>query len=485
MNVCSAFLRSCRFVIVCGILSLMPAAYGQAQVGSELDFLNRPDVRDKLTLTETQVQKIEEAAKAGKPSLEFIQGWLRKMEGKTEEEKTQIRKEMAAAVLKAKQDLEQQALDLLDSRQLRLLRSMYVDQAGIRALTDARVAKDLALTEEQTAKLTELNAGRSEASQQLGFSATDEQKDAFDTEWATKFVAVLTPEQTAKWNGYRAEAAAQAPLAIMSGGAAGSVAPSDTPPPGAQIVSSFGSSADAAEKNQLVEKFTFNFRYAPWTQVLQDFAVSTGYTLDMAQTPTGTFSHIDSHEYNVDQTLDIMNGYLQRKGFTLVRKDGFLVCVNISGDGIPNILVPDVSIEQLTAKDDSGSYKVGENELVRVQIVLKGVDVGVMAQEVEALTGPLAKMTALTQSGILIISDTGANLRKINTFLTSAMENVEKKLMFKSYPLANIDAEEAEYMLLAQFGMRQEQGLRQMSVPQVDAMIDARHSLHQRPRRRR
>ena len=443
----------------------MPAAYGQAQVGSELDFLNRADVREKLTLTESQVQKIEEAAKAGKPSLEFIQGWLRKMEGKTEAEKTQIRKEMAAAVLKGKQDLEQQALDLLDSRQLRLLRSLYVEQAGIRALTDARVAKDLVLTDEQAAKLTELNAGRSEASKQLGFSATEEQKDEFDSEWSTKFMAVLTPEQNAKWNGYHAEASAQAPLAIMSGGATGPLVPSETPPPGAQIVSSFGSSADGAETNQLVESFTFNFRYAPWAQVLQDFAVSTGYTLDMAQTPTGTFSHIDSHVYNVDQTLDIMNGYLQRKGFTLVRKDGFLVCVNISGDGIPNILVPDISLEQLTTKDDSGTYQVGENELVRIQIVLKGVDVGVMAQEVEALTGPLARMTALTQSGILIISDTGGNLRKINTFLKSAMENVEKKLMFKSYPLVNIDAEEAEYMLLAQFGMRQGAG----AVPNVSA----------------
>ena len=37
--------------------------------------------------------------------------------------------------------------------------------------------------------------------------------------------------------------------------------------------------------------------------------------------------------------------------------------------------------------------------------------------------------------------------------------------MFKSYPLVNIDAEEAEYMLLAQFGMRQCAG----AVPNVSA----------------
>ena len=81
-----------------------------------------------------------------------------------------------------------------------------------------------------------------------------------------------------------------------------------------------------------------------------------------------------------------------------------------------------------------------------------------MAQEVEALTGPLAKMTALTQSGILIISDTGSNLRKINAFIETAMENTTPDLVFKAYPLTKIAAEEAEYMLLAQFGMRQGAG---------------------------
>ncbi|MBC7966157.1 MAG: hypothetical protein H7Z17_09555 [Fuerstia sp.] len=255
-------------------------------------------------------------------------------------------------------------------------------------------------------------------------------------------------------------ATAESPATVIADVATPGTAPmtsganSDTPPPGAQVVSSFGSAADGAEENQLVKEFTFNFRYSPWEQVLQDFAVSTGYTLDMAQIPNGTFSHIDRNKYNVDQTLDILNGYLQRKGFALVRKDGFLVCVNIK-DGIPNILVPDVTVEELMAKDESGHYKIGENELVRAQILLKGVDVGVMAQEVESLTGPLAKMTALTQSGIMFISDTGSNLRKINAFLDTAMKNVGKDLLFKPYPLTNIAAEEAEYMLLAQFGMRQ------------------------------
>ena len=466
MNICSAFFRRLRLAVFCGgILSLSAAAFDQANVGTELDLLRRDDIRTQLGLTETQAQKIEEAAKAGTISQDFFKPYLEKMKGKTPEEQSAIREEMKQAVVKAKEEVGLQSLTLLDSRQLKMLRSMYISEAGYRSLTDARVATDLSLTDEQKAQLVELNTARSEAATKLGFSATDEQNAAFKTEWEAKFLAVLNAEQRVMWTSFNAGVVTvQNPGAAISDAAAPGTAPMpsganyDTPPPGAQVVSSFGGVADAAEKDQLVEKFTFNFRYAPWEQVLQDFAVSTGYTLDMAQIPNGTFSHIDSQEYNVDQTLDIMNGYLQRKGFALVRKDGFLVCVNVGGDGIPNILVPDVSIEELMAKDESGHYTIGENELVRVQILLKKVDVGVMATEVEALTGPLARMTALTQSGILIISDTGSNLRKINSFLEAAIANVTPDLMFKSYPLINIDAEEAELMLLAQFGMRQGAG---------------------------
>ncbi len=463
MNICSVCFQSLPLALVFGaILSVSPVAYGQANVGTELDLLRRNDIHTQLGLTEMQSQKIGEVAKSGSISQEFFKPYLERMKGKTSEEQTAIREEMKEAVVRVKEDVGLQALGVLDSRQLKLLRSLYIAQAGIRALTDIRVAEDFSLTDEQKAQLAELNSARSEAAAKLGFNATEEQNAQFKAEWEAKFLSVLNAEQKNMWISHNAGVVTpQSPVTAITaaatpGGASAptAVSNSDTPPLGAQVMSSFGGAAGSAETNQLVEKFTFNFRYAPWEQVLQDFAVSTGYTLDMAQIPNGTFSHIDSREYNVDQTLDIMNGYLQRKGFALVRKDGFLVCVNVK-DGIPNILVPDVSVEELMAKDESGHYKIGENELVRAQILLKGVDVGVMAQEVESLTGPLAQMTALTQSGIMFISDTGSNLRKINAFLDTAMKNVGKDLLFKAYPLTNIAAEEAEYMLLAQFGMRQ------------------------------
>ncbi|MEJ7594791.1 MAG: hypothetical protein WKF77_24965 [Planctomycetaceae bacterium] len=382
MNICPVFFRSLRLAAFCiGILSLSTAAFGQANVGTELDLLRREDIRTQLGLTETQTQKIEEAATAGTISQDFFKPYLEKMKGKTPEEQSAIREEMKLAVVKAKEDVGLQSLNLLDSRQLKMLRSIYIAQAGYRSLSDARVAADFSLTDEQKSQLAELNAARSEAATKLGFSATEEQNAAFNKEWEEKFLGVLNAEQKVMWTSLSAGAASvQIPgTALVDPAAPGTpplttAANADTPPPGAQVMSSFGSTADLAQTNQLVKKFTFNFRFAPWEQVLQDFAASTGYTLDMAQIPNGTFTHIDSKEYNVDQTLDIMNGYLQRKGFALVRRDGFLVCVNVK-DGIPNILVPDVSTEELLAMDGSGHFKIGENELVRVQILLKKVDV--------------------------------------------------------------------------------------------------------------
>ncbi|MFM7920499.1 MAG: hypothetical protein ACKPJJ_09740, partial [Planctomycetaceae bacterium] len=150
-----------------------------------------------------------------------------------------------------------------------------------------------------------------------------------------KYQAVLTAEQKTKWTeqaGPQAAAVAAVPGAVTAPGAvmapaAGGAAAAYDPqaqgaaPPGAVVVSSFGAAAVPGER---AEKLSFNMRYAPWDQVLQDFAAAGGYTLDITQLPTGTFTHIDSAEYTISQAMDIINGYLQRKGYTLVVKDNFL-----------------------------------------------------------------------------------------------------------------------------------------------------------------
>ena len=183
------------------------------------------------------------------------------------------------------------------------------------------------------------------------------------------------------------------------------------------------------------------------------YADGAGLTLDLNQIPPGTFSHYDDNSYTARQTLDILNGYLHRKGYAMIENDRFLIVMN-TDNGIPPYLIRDVSEEQLLKVGKE--LEVGNNELGTLRLSVDGMDTAKVAQEVEALLGPLGSLVALTDSQLLIITDVGANLRRIHGFLMAAMSKAKPDtLLFKSYHLTNMDAEEAEIAVMTQFGMRQ------------------------------
>lgn len=442
---------------------LTVAGQCQAQMvstGNEMDLLKNDGVRASLGLTPAQEEKLAEIAKSSNTSVEVFNTFRDRMKNASSEEQPKIREEMQQAIAKSKEDAGLKALAVLDSRQLKVLRASYLTRAGSRALADPRIATEFTLTDDQKTKIGELAKQQSEAARAVPSDASEEAKLAFKKDWDGKALAVLTADQKKMWDGQIAEVPSVA-LAPVAGAAAPApagetpaMAPDAAPPAGAEIVSSFGSASDVSDGTKLVEKFSFNFRYAPWDQVLQDFATGAGYTLDLGQVPPGTFSHLDNKEYTASQAMDVMNGYLQRKGYALVVKDGFLVCVNVDSKGFTPNLIPDVAVDDLL-KVENGVHTIGNNEIVRIEIPLERLDVGVMAQEVEALLGPLGNMTAFTQTGSLIIADTGSNLRRIKAYVDASIARRKGDLVFKSYPLKNIDAEEAEFMLLSQFGMRQ------------------------------
>ncbi len=445
------------FAAVLG-LSVTQVQAQQSRRGNELDLLRNGDVVRELGLTPAQEEKLAEVAKGANPGKEVFDPFLQRLKDAPTEEHTKIREEMQAAIAKAKEDAGLKALTILDSRQLKLLRAMYLTRAGARALADPRIAADLTLTEEQKKQIDDLAKQSSEASAKLSSETSEEDRAQFWKEWDGKALAVLTADQRKIWDGQIAAVPAVAaqnsdPSVASTSASAPAMLPDGTPPAGAEIVSSFGASSDSSDGTKLVEKFSFNFRYAPWDQVLQDFAIGAGYTLDLNQVPPGTFSHLDNKEYTAGQALDILNGYLQRKGYALIVKDGFLVCLNVD-KGLLQTLIPDVTVDDLL-KVENGIHTIGNNQIVRIEIPLERLDVGVMAQEVEALLGPLGTMTAFTQTGSLIIADTGANLRRIKSYVDASIARRKGDQVFKSYPLKNIDVEEAEFMLLSQFGMRQ------------------------------
>lgn len=421
---------------------------------SEANLLRRDDVRGQLGLSADQIAKLEALQAGSNPGREVMDPFLERMRNTDDEaERTKIREELNAAVAKARTGFETGAIDVLSEAQQKALRTMFIREAGVRAMLDPRVQSDLGLTDEQKESLNTLGEERRVAVQGLGFGASPEQRAAFDQEWEAKFVAVLTGPQQTVWKGQTALAAAAeaaVPMAAVPGAApqapeTGAAGAGQTPPAGAPVVSSFGTTVDDNAEAKIVDSFSFNFQYAPWEPILADYASAAGYTLDMTETPPGTLTHIDKNTYTADQVLNILNGYLMRRGFILVRKDSFLVCLN-TDRGVDPVLVPDVTLDNLDT--------VGDNELVRVPILVEGVDVGVMAQEVETLVGRIGTMTAFTQTGMLVITDIGANIRRINQFITDSSRPRDTDQVFTAYPLRSISVDEALPLLLTQFGMR-------------------------------
>jgi type II secretory pathway component GspD/PulD (secretin) len=155
---------------------------------------------------------------------------------------------------------------------------------------------------------------------------------------------------------------------------------------------------------------TFNFRYQPWQDVLDWFAEQAGLSLLLESPPPGTFNYRDSRSYTPAEALDVLNGVLLTKGYTLVRRDRMLVVVNLE-DGIPPNLVPDVPLAELN--------KRGEYEIVRVIFPVWNMTPEQAAEEVQPLLGPQGKAITLPQSRQIQVTETAGRLRTIRSIINS------------------------------------------------------------------
>ena len=88
-------------------------------------------------------------------------------------------------------------------------------------------------------------------------------------------------------------------------------------------------------------KLRFNFRDQNWIDVLDWFARQAGLSLVVNEPPTGTFTYSDTKSYSPTEALDLLNGVLSTRGFTLIRRERMLICADVS-KGFPEGLVPQV-----------------------------------------------------------------------------------------------------------------------------------------------
>lgn len=158
------------------------------------------------------------------------------------------------------------------------------------------------------------------------------------------------------------------------------------------------------------KKLKFSFRYQRWIDVLQWLADKADLSLVIDAPPPGTFNYSDDRQYTPTEAIDLINGVLATKGYTLVRRDRMLTVVNLAA-GVPENLVPRIKPEELS---DRGDY-----ELVQVQFSLGQRGASEVVAEVKPLLGKYGTAVPLPQTRQLLVTDTAGVLRVVGAVIQS------------------------------------------------------------------
>lgn len=434
--------------------------------GGLLRVLGQDGLRERLALNSEQrdrMREIETAASGGP----VFDPYIEKLNtAESEEEKTAIRNEMSEKAAELQEQADSQVRSLLTAEQAKEIAQYLIREQGESAVGEPLVQSYLGLSEAQATAISDLQTERSEAFRSVG-RVSPEDFQSLREEWNQKLLAVLEPSQLENWKSTAGETgtseAGGAPRStsgpVASTTAEGIPAPAEqenaaTDPNG--VAASFQTTSNAADSavgdDQEKRLLSFNFRYAPWSEVLVLFADYANLTLDLNETPPGTFNYYDTRKFTPTEALDVLNGYLLQKGYILVQRDNFLVCLNLD-DGIPPNLVPNITADELP--------KRGENELLNVVFPIKDVPAATVAKEVELLTGPQGKVVPLSTSNSLVVTDIGSNLRRIGSLLSAISAVGPTEQVFKSYVLKHLDPRDAEATIKVQLGL--EAGVRNVS----------------------
>lgn len=210
---------------------------------------------------------------------------------------------------------------------------------------------------------------------------------------------------------------------------AGSPAPEvpSSPPPAEAEPQSNGTPSLAGDD----VKLRFNFRFQPWGEVLQWFADQADLSLIMDAPPTGTFNYTDSRTYTPAQAIDLLNGVLLTKGYTLIRRDRLLMVINLE-DGIPPNLVPIVPVEELDGK--------GDFELISTLFTLRTLTPDEAETEISRMIGPQGSVVKFSKARQILVTETAGRLRTIRSVI-QRIENPEAEAEFRVFQLQTASVE--------------------------------------------
>lgn len=314
---------------------------------------------------------------------------------------------------------EKQGQELLSEEQRTKLSQLSVARAGMLGLADPKLAVTLNLNDEQKAQLAKLIAEY----QQVLATGSDTQKQYAKGFYEKKIAALLTDNQKAEWekmSGVPAGAAAQpaaATTAQAGPGGPSRFSPPGGGPPGPGGAAGPGGANPPRYTGAVVStdgKLRFNFKFAPYRDVIDWFCQQAGLSLANDDYPPGTFNYTDTRAYTPEEALDVLNTILATKGYTLVRREKMAILFNLENGPVPTAFVPVVAPEELD--------KLGEFELVSCLFQLTRLTPEEAELEINKLKGPQGSVVVLGKSKQVYVTEHAGKLRTISAML-QAVEN--------------------------------------------------------------
>ncbi|MDR0703453.1 MAG: hypothetical protein LBF88_00530 [Planctomycetaceae bacterium] len=189
------------------------------------------------------------------------------------------------------------------------------------------------------------------------------------------------------------------------------------------------------EENKADKKLRFNFKYAPWKDVIEWFADQAGLSLQADSIPQGSLNLTDTQYYTPVEALDVLNSYLLFKEYTIIRKGNTMFVVYLP-DGIPPNLLEPITPNEL---DERGKY-----EICRCVFSLNRTTPDIIQAEAEKLLGPQGSLVALPKSQQIVITETAGTLRTIRDIIRQIDDpDALSSSVIHTIEMQNLSADEA------------------------------------------
>lgn len=196
------------------------------------------------------------------------------------------------------------------------------------------------------------------------------------------------------------------------------------------------------------ETLRFNFSRQPWEEVLRWLAEQADLSLVLDSPPPGSFNYSDDKAYTPAEAIDLVNGVLGAKGYTLLRRERMLMLVNLQ-EGVPRSLIPRVAPTELAGR--------GRNEFATVAFPLSGRNLEAVVAEVKPLLSEYGEASPLPASGQVQITDRAGVLQTIMELVEAipapsspappSPPGTPAPLEFRAYELEGADGATATEML--------------------------------------